>query len=366
MDSVTQFVLGAGIGVACLGKKHGLRKAALTGGVLGTMPDLDVFWDYGGPLENFVFHRSATHSLIVQTLATPLLAEGLFRSFKKPEGGRIAFYLAVFLAFTTHALLDATTIYGTQLLWPLTDYPFGVGSMFIIDPIYTLPLLFITLWALIRPKWTPVYGKALLTAFVFSTAYLSWSVIAQGIMKERAKSEFAKRGIQSDQVLVIPLPFTTFAWKAVAVQPDTYTNLYLPFVGSDDAPIFYSHKRWPGKLTCAQLDNYPAHSVLNAFTKGFYSLTLSENDELVQADLRMGMTPNYVFQFEIQNKSNTLQELKTIAKRVASERSQEGDMDWLFGMITGNITIRPAEADHILKSKQFVQATSAQKCNETG
>ncbi|MBE7637760.1 metal-dependent hydrolase [Sneathiella sp. P13V-1] len=366
MDSITQFVLGAGIGVACLGKKHGLRKAALTGGVLGTIPDLDVFWDYGGPLENFVFHRSATHSLIVQTIATPLLAEGLWRFFKKPEGGRLAFYLAVFLAFTTHALLDATTIYGTQLLWPFTDYPFGVGSMFIIDPLYTLPLLFITLWALIRPKWTPAYGKILSSAFILSTAYLGWSFVAQSVMKDRAAEQFAARGIETDQILVIPLPFTTFAWKAIAIQPDTYTNLYLPLVNSSDEPIFYSHKRWPNQLTCAQLDNYPAHNILNAFTKGFYSLSVTGEDELVQADLRMGMTPNYVFQFEIQNKSNTLQELKSLAKRIGSERSQEGDLEWLTGMVKGDITIRPAERTQVLEKDQLLLAQSPHKCENTG
>ncbi|MBO6510809.1 MAG: metal-dependent hydrolase, partial [Roseibium sp.] len=43
MDSITQFVLGAAVSTACLGKTLGPRKAALIGGVLGTVPDLDVF-----------------------------------------------------------------------------------------------------------------------------------------------------------------------------------------------------------------------------------------------------------------------------------------------------------------------------------
>ena len=45
------------------------------------------------------------------------------------------------LAFQGGILLDAMTVYGTQLLQPFTDHPFAVGSMFIIDPLYTLPLL---------------------------------------------------------------------------------------------------------------------------------------------------------------------------------------------------------------------------------
>ena len=33
------------------------------------------------------------------------------------------------------------TIYGTQLLLPFTDHPFAIGSVFIIDPLYTVPLI---------------------------------------------------------------------------------------------------------------------------------------------------------------------------------------------------------------------------------
>jgi len=40
----------------------------------------------------------------------------------------------------THALLDALTIYGTQRLRPFTAHPFGVGSLFVADPLSTLPL----------------------------------------------------------------------------------------------------------------------------------------------------------------------------------------------------------------------------------
>ena len=46
MDSLTQFALGAGVGAALLGRRIGPRKAALAGGILGTVPDLDVFFPF--------------------------------------------------------------------------------------------------------------------------------------------------------------------------------------------------------------------------------------------------------------------------------------------------------------------------------
>ncbi len=148
MDSLTQLVLGAGVGAAVLGKPLGPRRAAVLGGILGTLPDLDVFFPFDDPVESFVLHRGATHSLIVHAVVTPLIAEPLVRFVKPLKGERLRVYAAVFLCFATHALLDAMTIYGTRLFWPVWPEPLGAGSIFIIDPLYTLPLLVAFVWAL--------------------------------------------------------------------------------------------------------------------------------------------------------------------------------------------------------------------------
>ncbi|MFX8262561.1 metal-dependent hydrolase, partial [Acinetobacter baumannii] len=50
-------------------------------------------------------------------------------------------FWAIMLALVTHPLLDAFTVYGTQLLWPLTPPPAMWSSVFIIDPLYTIWLL---------------------------------------------------------------------------------------------------------------------------------------------------------------------------------------------------------------------------------
>ena len=55
MDSLSQLVLGAAVGVAALGRRTPVWKAALWGGVAGTLPDLDVFIDHGDDLRNMVW-----------------------------------------------------------------------------------------------------------------------------------------------------------------------------------------------------------------------------------------------------------------------------------------------------------------------
>ena len=68
MDSVTQILLGASVGVAVMGRRTAVWKSALWGGVTGLLPDLDVLLDHGDPLLNMVRHRAETHALLLLTL----------------------------------------------------------------------------------------------------------------------------------------------------------------------------------------------------------------------------------------------------------------------------------------------------------
>ena len=64
MDSLSQAALGAAIGEAILGKKIG-HKAAITGAVVGTVPDLDVLLiPFFNELQKISIHRGYSHSLL--------------------------------------------------------------------------------------------------------------------------------------------------------------------------------------------------------------------------------------------------------------------------------------------------------------
>ena len=74
MDSLSQLVLGAACGVAVMGRRTAVWKAALWGGVAGTLPDLDAFIDFGDAVRNMTYHRAESHGLFYLTLIAPLLA----------------------------------------------------------------------------------------------------------------------------------------------------------------------------------------------------------------------------------------------------------------------------------------------------
>ena len=64
MDSITQAALGACVTAVCVPREH-RRRALVAGAMLGTLPDLDVFIDFGDAVRNFTYHRGFSHSLFV-------------------------------------------------------------------------------------------------------------------------------------------------------------------------------------------------------------------------------------------------------------------------------------------------------------
>ena len=118
-----------------LGRKLGWR-AALAGGLVATIPDLDVMVPFDDPIADFTYHRGASHSLLVLTVVSPLLA-WVYAGAQAGES-RLQAVVASLLACVIHAPLDR---YGDNLRYPavLADngISVGTGSIFIIDPAYT-------------------------------------------------------------------------------------------------------------------------------------------------------------------------------------------------------------------------------------
>lgn len=362
MDSLTQAVLGATVGVAVAGRRIGPRKAALIGAALGTAPDLDVFISHGDPVMDYVMHRGATHSLIIQALATPLFAEALYRVFSGLRGHRMIAYAMVYLVFATHALLDAMTIYGTKLLWPLIDHPFGVGSMFIIDPLYTIPLVLVTLWCLFTPSMSRRLGRWTAAALSVSTLYLAWSTVAQSVVTTRAERVLEARGIPVERLAITPTAFNTLFWRGIAItgksegneHGDRYLNLYIPLLGGDAAVAVHSHDRGTRLPFC--LNSLPAAREVLAFSGGFARFE-QRGEDLMVADLRMGIEPGYAFDFAVARWDGRVF-TPIEPRRVRSPRMREGDLEWLLAGILGDPPVRPTElASHLPASATRLATT---------
>ncbi|MCB1554613.1 MAG: metal-dependent hydrolase [Xanthomonadales bacterium] len=303
MDSLSQIVLGA----ACCGAvapRLG-RRALVYGAVLGTLPDLDVLL-LGGldPVRQFTEHRSFSHSLFVLTLVAPLLGWIIRRLDSRVAAIEPArWLLATWLALVTHPLLDAFTVYGTQLWWPLSPPPTMWASMFIIDPLYTLPFAVLLMLAWRRAREAVAMQRLLLVGLALSSVYLGWSLAAQQLAVRRAESALIASGHGHAGLLVSPAPFTTLMWRAVAVDEDGDGEAWISLRPGAPAPQW----RWQPQSTALReaAAQTPPGQRLAWFTHGYYR-AYSEHDRLHVADLRMGAEGDYFFVFEIGQREGML------------------------------------------------------------
>jgi inner membrane protein len=330
MDSLSQLALGAAVGVAVMGRRTAVWKAALWGGVAGTLPDLDVFIDHGDPIRNMVLHRAETHSLFWLTLFSLPFAAGVARLHGEWAHWR-RWWLALWLVLLTHPLLDAMTVYGTQLLLPFTNHPFGVGSVAIIDPLYTLPLLVGAFWAL-ASRGSTLGLRANLVGLALSTAYLGWTVAAQQHVERIARASLAAQGIAAERVLVVPTTFNSVLWRVVAMQEAHYHEGFYSL--RDASPQIHFDRFDRGAALAPEVQGIDGVQRLMAFSKGFYKLK-DDNGRVLIADLRMGQEPAYVFSFAVAERHSAARPLpkpEAAGRRPDIERA----LPWLWRRMGGD------------------------------
>ena len=327
MDSVSQIALGAAVGVAVMGRTVGMGRAALAGAAFGTLPDLDVIFDYGDPVSNMTKHRGASHALFYLTLCAPVFGWLL---------GRRAHWqrwtLAIWLILMTHVGIDFMTVYGTQLGQPFTYYPFGAGSIFIIDPLYTLPLL-AGLWFALRRNSTSANRLGL----VVSTLYLGWSLVAQGLAGEKAHTLLAQQQVAAERVLVTPAPLNTLLWRVLVMTPDGYWEGHVSLLDTEPTPLVF-HAVDSILLREWQTQPYVARMIW--FTKGFFRLS-ERNHELVVTDLRMGQEPGYVFNFAVARRNAQGEWQALDVPRQFSEGHNSAALSWLWRRALGQPVMPP-------------------------
>jgi inner membrane protein len=338
MDSVTQVLLGASVGVAVMGRRTALWKSALWGGLAGLLPDLDVLIDHGDPILNMIRHRAESHALLLLTLLAFPMAWGVSRLHRQPQlYGR--WWWALMLALVTHPLLDLMTIYGTQVFQPLTDEAYGLGSMFIIDPVYSLPLL-AGLAVALRVK---TVGRALRIngwALAFSTAYLAWSALGQAWVTQHARQSLQAQGLPSHHLLVTPAPLSTLVWRVVALDGERFHEGFYALMDGGRAIRFVAHER--GGVLATQHANHPQLQRLARFTDGFFKVQ-RHGENLVVTDLRMGQEPDYVFSFDIGPPLSAGQTYPVAEQRSRRMNVGEG-LQWLGQRILGRDVPSPGSA----------------------
>lgn len=291
MDSITQAVLGASIQGALLGRWQG-RRALLYGAMLGTLPDLDVVIDYGDAVADMTYHRGFSHSLLVLSLLAVAITLLARRLRPNPAYSTRRLFFAVWLVLLTHPLLDAFTSYGTQLLWPLQTPPVAWSSIFIIDPLYTVPLLVAVLVGLVRglrdrPQWLAI------SALGLSSVYLASTLAGKWMAEQRVEEQLARQGIQAEVLFSTPTPFNSLLWRVIVIDGEDYHEALVGWL-DDEPPRLERIPR--GTHLAAALADSPGYARLSWFTDAVLRFDRI-GDQLIVTDLRLGMTGYHPFRF---------------------------------------------------------------------
>ena len=246
----------------------------------------------------------------------------------------------VWLCLVTRPLLDAFTVYGTQILLPFSNYPVGWSTLFIIDPLYTLPLVVgvAAAWYGVAkapqgkaPRWA---YRACLAGLVLSSGYVVASVAAKVHVDRVTQAALTQRGIAGAPVLTTPTPFNILLWRIVVMQPeggpDSYLEGFYSLLDRSGPIEFVSYPSRPALLN--DIAREWAVQRLQWFTKGFYRVREAEQG-VVLTDLRMGQEPFYVFSFRVGRRASP-QIVPVFPQQVPPERVDLESLIWIWNRIT--------------------------------
>ncbi|MEO8934524.1 MAG: metal-dependent hydrolase [Xanthomarina sp.] len=332
MDSLTQIVLGAAVGEAVLGRKIGNR-AMFYGAIAGTIPDLDILSSYfTDTVSALEIHRGFTHSIIFSVVFAPLFGwlVSRYESYKNIKEWSWLF----FWGFITHPILDAHTSWGTHLLWPL-DYPIAFKTVFVIDPLYTVPFMVFLILAAFQKREASKRRFYNNMGLIISSGYLLFTFALKYTVHNQFEMALNEQQIDYIEIQTKPSPFNTILWAANVDTKDHYLIGYYSFF--DKNPVRFDAYPKNHELLGDLIHKENVQRMIH-ISKGWYSITKKE-DRLFYNDLRFGLlslqpnAQNFAFQYEI--KTDDLGEV-TFKETVKDRDDAKQLLKDLWARIKGN------------------------------
>jgi inner membrane protein len=209
MDPISQGAVGVAFAQSTANKKNFLS-ISLIGLLAGLAPDVDVLIrSSSDPILFLEYHRQFSHSLFFIPFGALIITLFLYPLFRKSLNPKTV-YLASFLGYATHGLLDACTSYGTLIFWPFSNERVTWNNISIVDPLFTIPILILT-GAAIKTR------KRLLSYFAigWATFYLSLGFVQYDRAFEAANKLALLRGHSPERLTLKPSFGNLILWKSI-------------------------------------------------------------------------------------------------------------------------------------------------------
>ena len=297
MDSLTHIALGGSI-AAVLAPVRWRRHALVAGAIFGSLPDIDIPILAAArvdPVTLVTWHRGPAHALAVIVPFGIALWWMLRRWWMPVREAPLRWFWALLLPLLSHPLMDALTIYGTQLWWPSHVSPTMWATLFIIDPLVLLP---VWIGAIAAWRWheRPRAQTWAACGLIVCIAYVGWSILAKQLVERAVDSSLADTAYARAPHFSVPMPFNTLLWRVVVMTPRGFLEGERSLI-ADRGPIrFRAYRTDPSALAVAVA--IPAGARLRWFASGFVKAQ-TRGDALVMTDLRMGSEPDYTFSYAL-------------------------------------------------------------------
>mgnify|MGYP003337584936 CR=1 FL=1 len=332
MDPLSQGVLGSALPQSLSNNNKNLFIVGIIGFLSGMAPDLDIFIrSTTDPLLFLEFHRQFTHSLIFIPIGGLICASIFYLlsrtiiqlTFKQT-------FIYATLGYGTHGLLDACTSYGTLLLWPFSFERFSWNNISIVDPLFTLPILFLIIISIYKKR--NFYAKV---AMFWAITYLTLGLFLNLYAKNIAQDLINSRGHQSTNITIKPSLGNLLLWKSIYEYED--------FFYTDGIRILPSKKIFNGTRV-KKLNIQKSFPNLDPESQQFkdiqrfawfsnHHLAISEINPNIIIDARYSLLPNEIsglWGIEINESLGKTEHIKFITNRNMSSKRLKmlWDMIW--------------------------------------
>jgi len=306
MDSITHIVLGGCLGQVTLGKQAG-RKAVLWGAIADTVPDLDVFLGpFVHPVQSLLTHRGFTHSILFAAVFPLIMGKFLARLYRKDEIPRepvpreivsqelIPWWkwaILIGLGTFSHIFIDSLTNYGTGLLEPFCNHRFSYTTIFIADPLFTLPMLLTFFVLLFKKVSLPFKNKMAKTALILSGIYLCWTIYNRTFFESHFEDQLASQHIPFSEQSLTPSPLNNILWSTIAKSDSGFYQGHYSLL-DDSARVNFNYIPAHKELAAQFTDN-KEYQLLERFSKGYSCISILQDGLPYFHDLRFGTTKGW-------------------------------------------------------------------------
>lgn len=187
-------------------------------------PDIDYLWFWVNPYKFITeWHRGLTHSLVLLPAWSAIISTvSFFVLQRKIPFWTVYGYCSVGLL--THILADLITVYGIQLLAPLSERRFALSIAFDMDPWIGL-ICFLALVFGLNKRRNAVFGLIVIFTYISLLFYIQQGALA--VIDTRIRTS----QISTDKVYALPQPFMPFHWKLVIDRQTYYETAHLSLLG---------------------------------------------------------------------------------------------------------------------------------------